>query len=110
MNLILIKKGFCNISLLNRTLLQTSYICTLCFRQNTVMPKKVLIVGAGAAGTAAAYSFGKQPEKFNVEIWERGAVPGMFAFLLHCKGYSMLFMYMMLPSQLSNQITSLYSL
>ncbi|KAL4221689.1 hypothetical protein ACF0H5_019944 [Mactra antiquata] len=40
------------------------------------MVKRVLIVGAGAAGTAAAYSLGKHPEKFDVEIWEKGSVPG----------------------------------
>lgn len=38
--------------------------------------KRVLIVGAGAAGTAAAYSLGKHPDKFEVEIWERSSVPG----------------------------------
>lgn len=40
--------------------------------------KRVLIVGAGAAGTAAAYSLGKHPDKFEVEIWERSSVPGTF--------------------------------
>lgn len=38
--------------------------------------KNVLIVGAGAAGTAAAYSLSKHPEKFQVEVWEKGSVPG----------------------------------
>lgn len=42
-----------------------------------VASKKVLIVGAGAAGTAAAYSLGKQPDKYSVQIWERGSVPGI---------------------------------
>ncbi|XP_045163298.2 uncharacterized protein LOC123527723 [Mercenaria mercenaria] len=40
------------------------------------MRKRVLVVGAGAAGTAAAYSLGKHPDKFEVEIWEKGSVPG----------------------------------
>jgi 2-polyprenyl-6-methoxyphenol hydroxylase-like FAD-dependent oxidoreductase len=35
--------------------------------------KNVLIVGAGAAGTAAAYSLSKHPEKFKVEVWEKGS-------------------------------------
>ncbi|XP_045162098.2 uncharacterized protein LOC123526910 [Mercenaria mercenaria] len=43
---------------------------------STQETKRVLIVGAGAAGTAAAYSLGKNPDKFEVEIWERGSVPG----------------------------------
>lgn len=38
--------------------------------------KRVLIVGAGAAGTAAAYSLGKEPEKFQVEVWEKKAQTG----------------------------------
>lgn len=35
--------------------------------------KRVLIVGAGAAGTAAAYSLGKHPDRFETEIWEKAA-------------------------------------
>jgi uncharacterized protein with NAD-binding domain and iron-sulfur cluster len=31
---------------------------------------------AGAAGTAAAYSLSKHAEKFKVEVWEKGSVPG----------------------------------
>ncbi|XP_052760488.1 uncharacterized protein LOC128203218 [Mya arenaria] len=40
------------------------------------MPRRVLIVGSGAAGTAAAFSLGKHPKVFDVEIWDRNAVPG----------------------------------
>lgn len=46
------------------------------------MKKRVLVVGAGAAGTAAAYSLGRHPDKFDVEIWEKGSVPGMDAVFL----------------------------
>ena len=35
--------------------------------------KQVLIVGAGAAGTAAAYSLGKQPDRFEVQLWEKAS-------------------------------------
>lgn len=40
------------------------------------MKKRVLIVGAGGAGAAAAFSLGKHPDRFDVEIWEKGSVPG----------------------------------
>ena len=35
--------------------------------------KRVLIVGAGAAGTAAAYSLGKHPDSFEVQLWEKAS-------------------------------------
>ena len=35
--------------------------------------KRVLIVGAGAAGTAAAYGLGKQPDRFDVQLWEKAS-------------------------------------
>lgn len=38
--------------------------------------KRVLIVGAGAAGTAAAYSLSKCPDMFDVDLWEKGSVAG----------------------------------
>ena len=53
-------------------------------RSQLTMPKKVLIVGAGAAGTAAAYTMGKQPGEFTVEIWERGSVPGTVHTMIAC--------------------------
>ncbi|KAL8569686.1 hypothetical protein ACOMHN_005803 [Nucella lapillus] len=37
---------------------------------------RVLVVGAGAAGTAAAYCLMKSPDKFCVDIWEKGPVAG----------------------------------
>ncbi|CAC5371450.1 unnamed protein product [Mytilus coruscus] len=48
--------------------------------------KRVLIVGAGAAGTAAAYSLSKHPEKFQVEVWEKLSVPGGVACSSDIKG------------------------
>ena len=48
--------------------------------------KRVLIVGAGAAGTAAAYSLSKCPDKFDVELWEKGRVPGGVACTSAIKG------------------------
>ena len=48
--------------------------------------KRVLIVGAGAAGTAAAYSLSKCPDKFHVELWEKGRVPGGVACTSSIKG------------------------
>ena len=48
--------------------------------------KNVLIVGAGAAGTAAAYSLSKHPEKFQVEIWEKCSVAGGVAVSGDAKG------------------------
>lgn len=48
--------------------------------------KNILIVGAGAAGTAAAYSLSKHPEKFNVEVWEKRSVPGGVACSSNVKG------------------------
>lgn len=38
--------------------------------------KKVLVIGSGAAGTAAAWSLSRFPEKFAVQVWEKSAVPG----------------------------------
>jgi len=38
--------------------------------------KRVLIVGAGAAGTACAWSLSRFPDKFEVHVWEALPVPG----------------------------------
>ncbi|GIL79652.1 hypothetical protein Vretimale_12249 [Volvox reticuliferus] len=38
--------------------------------------KRVLVVGAGAAGTACAWSLSRFPERFDVEVWEALPVPG----------------------------------
>lgn len=38
-------------------------------------PRRVLIVGAGAAGTAAAYSLSRD-KTFAVEVWEKAQVAG----------------------------------
>uniref|UniRef100_A0A2C9K765 Amine oxidase domain-containing protein n=1 Tax=Biomphalaria glabrata TaxID=6526 RepID=A0A2C9K765_BIOGL len=38
--------------------------------------KRILIVGAGASGIAAAYSLGKHAEKFEVHIWDKSSFPG----------------------------------
>ncbi|MEW5301387.1 MAG: hypothetical protein WDW38_009596 [Sanguina aurantia] len=38
--------------------------------------KRVLIIGAGAAGTACAWSLSRSPEKFDVHLWEALSQPG----------------------------------
>ena len=38
--------------------------------------KRVLVVGAGAAGTAAAWSLSRHNDKFDVAVWEVLDVPG----------------------------------
>lgn len=38
--------------------------------------KKVCVVGSGAAGMACAWSLGRFPERFDVEVWEANATPG----------------------------------
>ncbi|GLC40783.1 hypothetical protein PLESTB_000023200 [Pleodorina starrii] len=38
--------------------------------------KRVLVVGAGAAGTSCAWSLSRFPERFEVEVWEALPVPG----------------------------------
>ncbi|EFJ42401.1 hypothetical protein VOLCADRAFT_107244 [Volvox carteri f. nagariensis] len=38
--------------------------------------KRVLVVGAGAAGIACAWSLSRFPERFEVEVWEALSVPG----------------------------------
>lgn len=50
------------------------------------MPKKVLVVGSGAAGTAAAFSLSRCPEKFDVQVWEKASVPGGVACSSEIKG------------------------
>lgn len=40
------------------------------------MKKRVCVVGAGAAGMACAWSLGRFPEKFEVEVWEANDKPG----------------------------------
>lgn len=39
-------------------------------------PKKICIIGAGAAGCACAWLLSRHSEKFNVELWEKGNVAG----------------------------------
>lgn len=50
------------------------------------MSKRVLVVGSGAAGTAAAYSLSRCPEKFDVQVWEKSSVPGGVATTSEIKG------------------------
>ena len=38
--------------------------------------KQVLIVGAGASGTAAAYALSKVDDKFDVQVWEAAQQAG----------------------------------
>lgn len=40
------------------------------------MPKKVLIVGSGAAGSACAWSLSRFPERFSVEVWDKQPTAG----------------------------------
>jgi predicted NAD/FAD-binding protein len=37
---------------------------------------RICVVGAGAAGIAAAWSLSRHPDKFQVEVWEKAAVAG----------------------------------
>lgn len=37
---------------------------------------RVLVVGAGAAGTAAAWCLSNHSDKFDVHVWEKSPVPG----------------------------------
>jgi protoporphyrinogen oxidase len=39
-------------------------------------PKRVCVVGAGAAGLAAAWSLGRYPDKFEVHVYEKDAWAG----------------------------------
>lgn len=48
--------------------------------------KRVLVVGSGAAGTAAAYSLSRCPDKFDVQVWEKAQVPGGVATTSEIKG------------------------
>ncbi|XP_005111352.1 uncharacterized protein LOC101864185 isoform X2 [Aplysia californica] len=48
--------------------------------------KRVLIVGSGASGTAAAYALGKHPDKFDVQVWEKLSLPGGVATSEHIEG------------------------
>ena len=48
--------------------------------------KRVLIVGSGASGTAAAYALGKHPDKFDVQVWEKKSLPGGVATSEHIEG------------------------
>ncbi|KAK7093233.1 hypothetical protein V1264_007023 [Littorina saxatilis] len=38
--------------------------------------RRVLIVGSGAAGSAAAYCLTRHPDKFSVDVWEKESLPG----------------------------------
>ena len=42
----------------------------------SILPKKVCIIGCGAAGTAAGWSLSRFPEKFDVHIWEKQPIAG----------------------------------
>lgn len=50
------------------------------------MLKRVLVVGSGAAGTAAAYSLSRCADKFDVQVWEKAPVPGGVATTSEIKG------------------------
>ncbi|KAK3095041.1 hypothetical protein FSP39_009526 [Pinctada imbricata] len=52
----------------------------------TSQRKRVLIVGAGAAGTAAGYSLTRCADMFDVELWEKGRAPGGVACTSTIKG------------------------
>lgn len=45
-------------------------------QQSKPKQKRVLVVGAGAAGTACAWSLSRFPDKFEVHVWEALPVPG----------------------------------
>ena len=45
-------------------------------RAPAAAPHRVLVVGGGAAGLAAAWSLSRFPDRFSVEVWEKGDVPG----------------------------------
>lgn len=49
-------------------------------------PKRVAIVGAGAAGMAAAWSMSRYPDKFKVTVIEAGAACGGVACTLDHEG------------------------
>lgn len=51
-----------------------------------MMLKRVLVVGSGAAGTAAAYSLSRCADKFDVQVWEKAPVPGGVATTSEIKG------------------------
>ena len=51
------------------------------------MPDKVLIIGAGAAGCAAAWSLSRYPDSFEVHVWEAADEPGGVATTRHWDGY-----------------------
>lgn len=46
---------------------------------STQPKKRVLIVGAGASGMAAAYAFSKAPDRFDVTLLERSSYCGGMA-------------------------------
>ena len=39
--------------------------------ETPLKPRRVLIVGAGAAGLACAWSLSRFPDKFEVHVWEK---------------------------------------
>lgn len=51
-----------------------------------MMLKRVLVVGSGASGTAAAYSLSRCADKFDVQVWEKAPVPGGVATTSEIKG------------------------
>lgn len=58
--------------------------------------KKILIVGCGAAGVAAAYALGQHPEKFEVTIWDKNSLAGGVATSEHIDGNSIFFLFMLI--------------
>ncbi|CAG5120407.1 unnamed protein product [Candidula unifasciata] len=57
----------------------------------TKRPARVLIVGSGASGIAAAYALGKCPDRFDVHVWEKSALPGGVASSVRIEGPGNLF-------------------
>ncbi|KAK4531703.1 hypothetical protein CCYA_CCYA09G2560 [Cyanidiococcus yangmingshanensis] len=49
--------------------------------------RRVLVIGAGAAGCAAAWSLARSAPAIAVEVWEKAAVPGGVATTQHWNGY-----------------------
>ncbi|KAI0364448.1 FAD/NAD-P-binding domain-containing protein [Pilatotrama ljubarskyi] len=45
----------------------------------TATPKRICIVGAGAAGMSAAYAFSKHPDRYNVTLFDKQPVAGGMA-------------------------------
>lgn len=46
---------------------------------SSTSPKRVCVVGAGAAGMSAAYALSKHPDKFSVTVYDKANVAGGMA-------------------------------